>query len=339
MKVLIVGEKNWHGRWTEATLDAFKKISDADVFFYKEESRNILIRGRNYLRRKNKQFDRFYSKIFSNSSELISLVKKNKYDLVLILKGGDIEEETIANLKKYVPILTNWWVDDPFNRDANLDLYKYFNHFFIFDTHYIPELKKQGVENVHWLPCAFSPTSYFPGEINPNYATDLAFVASYFPPREELFLYLKNPKLDISIWGPGWEKAPLQKFFHLYPNALRGTNLPNSEAASLYRSAKICLNLNHAQTRYDGINQRMLEIIACGGFQLCDYREGFSNIFEDRKDIVYFKDAKEIPDLVDYYLKHEDIRKKIIETGMKKVLQEHSYDVRAREVLKIALTK
>ena len=52
MKVLIIGEKNWHGRWTEATLRAFEKVSEADIFFYKEESRNILIRGRNYLRKK-----------------------------------------------------------------------------------------------------------------------------------------------------------------------------------------------------------------------------------------------------------------------------------------------
>ena len=74
MKVLIIGEKNWHGRWTEATLDGFSKVSQAEIFFYKEESRNILIRGRNYLRRKNKQFDRFYSKIFNNANELISVV-------------------------------------------------------------------------------------------------------------------------------------------------------------------------------------------------------------------------------------------------------------------------
>ena len=324
MKVLIIGEKNWHGRWTEATLDGFSKVSQAEIFFYKEESRNILIRGRNYLRRKNKQFDRFYSKIFNNANELISVVNKDKDKKV-----------TISELKKNVPILANWWVDDPFNNDANIDLHKYYDYFFVFDSSYIPQLKNVGVKNAFWLPCAFSPTSYYPGEVNPKYLTDLAFVASYFPPREELFMHLTNEKLDISIWGPGWEKAPLQNFFKQYPNALKGTNLPNSEAASLYRSARICLNLNHNHSKVDGINQRMLEIIASGGFQICDYREGFSNIFEDKKEIVYFYDSKEIPGLVDFYLKNELERKKIIQAGMKKVLSEHSFDSRAREVLRI----
>ena len=124
MKVLIIGEKNWHGRWTEATLSAFEKVSEADIFFYKEESRNILIRGRNYLRKKNKQ---------------------------LILKAGDLEEETLFNLKKYVPILANWWVDDPFNQDANQNLYKYYDFFFVFDTYYIAQLEKLGLKNSYWL--------------------------------------------------------------------------------------------------------------------------------------------------------------------------------------------
>ena len=166
----------------------------------------------------------------------------------------------------------------------------------------------------------------------------MAFVASYFPPREELFLHLNDETLDISIWGPNWEKAPLQKFFKMYPNSLKGANLPNSEAASLYRSAKICLNLNHNQSKFDGINQRMLEIAACGGFQLCDFRDGFSEIFEDKKEIVYFKDSTEIPDLVDFYLKNEALRKSIIQKGMEKILRDHSFDSRAKKVLEIVKT-
>ncbi len=334
MKVLIVGVKNWHGRWTESTLEGFAKISYADVFFYKEESRNILIRGRNFLR-KNKQLDKFYSQMFSNGNDLVSLVKKIHYDLVLILKAGDMEEEILFEVRKHVPILANWWVDDPFNQDANLDLYKYYDYFFVFDSYYIPELKKLGLENAVWLPCAFNPSNYFPGEANSKYATDLAFVGSYFPPREELFSYLKNEKLDISIWGPGWENAPLQNFFKKYPKSLKGSNLPNAEAANLYRSAKICLNLNHSHSKIDGINQRMLEIIASGGFQLCDYRDGFSAIFEDSKEIAYFKDSSDIPELVDFYLENEEKRKSIIQKGMKKVVRDHSFEARARSVLRI----
>ncbi|MCK6380632.1 MAG: glycosyltransferase [Leptospiraceae bacterium] len=335
MKILVIGEKNWHGRWVEGTYEAFQKVADADIFFYKEESRNVFFRGCNFLRRKIRVFDALYSRIFNIRRKIIQLVKRNNYDMVFILKGGDIQEEILADIKKHVPLLANWWVDDPFNKDANQNLYKYYDFFFIFDSYYIPKIQKLGVKNVHWLPCAFNPASYFPGEVNPKYVTDLTFVASYFPPREELFIYLKNEKLDISIWGPGWEKAPLEKFFQMYPNSLKGVYLPNSEAASLYRSAKICINLNHNQSKIDGINQRMLEIIACGGFQICDFRQGFSSIFEDKKEIVYFKKPEEIPGLIDFYLKNEDLRKSIVQKGLKKVNEEHSFDARVKEVLRI----
>ena len=81
------------------------------------------------------------------------------------------------------------------------------------------------------------------------------------------------------------------------------------------------------------MNQRMLEIPACMGFQLCDFREGFEEFFEDKKDIIYFRSYEEIPDLVDKYTKDSFLRKQIAENGYKKVINEHSYKNRIQKII------
>jgi len=339
MKVLIIGEKNWHGRWVESTIEAFQKIADTDSYFYKDQSRAFWVRVRNLLC-ENKFFESIYKNIFYNPKDLIEKVKRNKYDLVLILKGGDLPESILKELKKHVPNLANWWVDNPLTKYGNEKLLQYYNYFFVFDSYYIPALQKLGIKNVHWLACAYNSKIFTSNNSLLEFKTDLAFVARYFPPREQLFINFQDKNLDISIWGPGWkDKAILKEFFERYPNSHKGNMLSNQDAANLYKSAKINLNLNHDQTKLDGINQRMLEICACGGFQICDYREGFASIFIDKKEIVYFKDPKEIPELVDYYLKNEEERMKIAKAGMEKASLEHSYEARAKRVLQVIQTE
>jgi spore maturation protein CgeB len=130
-------------------------------------------------------------------------------------------------------------------------------------------------------------------------------------------------------------ESGLDNFFKIYPNAYQGTNLSNENAAKLYRSAKILLNLNHPQTKFNGINQRAFEIPACNGFQLIDSRDGFSEVFANNKDLVYFNSTDEIPGLVSYFLENETERLNIAKSGNLKVWEKHSIENRVIEILKI----
>jgi spore maturation protein CgeB len=165
-----------------------------------------------------------------------------------------------------------------------------------------------------------------------NYQCDVVFVGRCFSPREEMFKGLGGKK--VAIWGSGnWDKNPTVKRYIDVEQAVHSQILPPPEAAKLYNAAAICLNLNHRQTIFNGLNQRGFEIPACGGFQLVDYRPGFESLFAANEEIVYYHSFDEISDLVEYYLSHPDERKKIARRGYERVIEGHSYEHRMKKVL------
>jgi hypothetical protein len=43
MKILLIGIKNWHGKWTDYTIQAFEQLGhEVDVFYYVDYS-NLII--------------------------------------------------------------------------------------------------------------------------------------------------------------------------------------------------------------------------------------------------------------------------------------------------------
>ena len=100
---------------------------------------------------------------------------------------------------------------------------------------------------------------------------------------------------------------------------------------------KINLNINrvHIPTSF---TQRHFDCKACGAFLLTDKRLMNNQIFVTEgknKEIVEFSSKKECIELIDYYLIHEDERKKIADSGMDKILNNHTYDHRIEELWQI----
>ncbi len=86
----------------------------------------------------------------------------------------------------------------------------------------------------------------------------------------------------------------------------------------------------------DGLAMRVFEVLASGSMLLADEAEGsgLTDLFEDRKQIVIYRNEKELMALADYYLKHDEEREEISAEGMKKVLNEHTYRHRAESMIK-----
>jgi spore maturation protein CgeB len=57
------------------------------------------------------------------------------------------------------------------------------------------------------------------------------------------------------------------------------------------------------------------------------------DLFEHGKDLVVYQDD-EIVDVARYYLSHESERERIAETGRREVLEKHTYDHRADEMVR-----
>lgn len=101
-----------------------------------------------------------------------------------------------------------------------------------------------------------------------------------------------------------------------------------------YNACKINFNATSLQM-LEAVNQRVFDVPASGGFLLTDHQAAIEELFEAGREIVTYKDTGEIPDLVRFYLKHPELRIDVANRGRERVLKEHTYKHRTREIIRI----
>lgn len=65
---------------------------------------------------------------------------------------------------------------------------------------------------------------------------------------------------------------------------------------------------------------------------LTDYSKGLENYFVPQKEIVVYYGIEDLVSKANYYLKHENERKRIVQAGYKRVLQDHTYQKRFNKI-------
>ncbi|MDB5036554.1 MAG: CgeB family protein [Bacteriovoracaceae bacterium] len=139
------------------------------------------------------------------------------------------------------------------------------------------------------------------------------------------YLYeLKSKGLEIH-GSPTWNSFfPDQK--------VPARQLGWEELFSSYQATKI----NFCFTKWSlptTVHDRVFEILVAGGFPLTDYREYLTAAFK-KDEIVFYRSIEEAKDLIDYYLKADSERQKLISKGRARVLASHTYDLRIQELIR-----
>ncbi len=102
----------------------------------------------------------------------------------------------------------------------------------------------------------------------------------------------------------------------------------------IFNRSKINLNFTIRNIR-SGLPLRIWDIMGAGGFLITNYQPEIDMYFKNGEDIVYFSDKKDLQKKVDYYLSHEEERKRIALNGWRKVKELHGYQQRFDEMSKI----
>jgi len=112
--------------------------------------------------------------------------------------------------------------------------------------------------------------------------------------------------------------------------------LSHARMADFLRSGTIGWNQIGKGPR-DGVscNLRTWEVLGTGIMLLCSKSRHLTDILEDGKHAVFWKDDRDMLDKAAYYLKHKDTRKKVASQGYKEALKRHTWSARAREYLEI----
>lgn len=185
-------------------------------------------------------------------------------------------------------------------------------------------------------------------EYDPQYKADISFVGSFLPEKREFIkrhLFPLRKKYDVKIYGSDWTPANrflgfVQKagqYFNLEPlKHVRKIPLPLEDERKVYSSSTISLNIHEDHERKFGLdfNERTLKVIAAGGFEICDNIKVIRKYF-DENELVMAKDTNDWFEKIEYYIKNPEKRIPIIKAGQKKVLAEHTYHNRVKQIVKI----
>lgn len=135
----------------------------------------------------------------------------------------------------------------------------------------------------------------------------------------------------------------LAKYFSvsLYTNSdtspLKNVILHNTvdsltEMPRVFHLSKINLNMTIPAIQ-TGLPLRIFDILGCGGFLITNYQEELPELFDIGVDLEAYTSIEELVEKCDFYLKHDDLRRRIAQNGYDKVKKQHSYENRIAEML------
>lgn len=104
----------------------------------------------------------------------------------------------------------------------------------------------------------------------------------------------------------------------------------------VFRNSKINLNIT-SKTIETGISQRVLDILACGGFCLTNYQPEIAEYFEDGKELVMYTDMEDLAQKAKWYLQHDEERTVIARAGYEKIRKQFLLRDRLTELMEIVV--
>ena len=199
------------------------------------------------------------------------------------------------------------------------------------------QLRALGARHACYLPVAANPAVHRSQELTSEetvrYGSEVAFVGAGYYNRQKLFARLAIP--GLKIWGSDWPAAgPVTRYLQE-----GGRRVTTAETAKIYSATKINLNIHSSATvpdldpQGDFVNPRTMEIAACGGFQITDWRSELAQLFDTEHELSVVRGEEEIPKRIRFFLEHEEKRRAMAERARQRVLREHTYEQRMKTAM------
>lgn len=185
------------------------------------------------------------------------------------------------------------------------------------------------IYNVSTIHSSCDMDLYKPKRGGMNYAFDVVFCGNKY----------ENTNLDFPLAAERQEMISFLKDnfgnkFQCYGLGQAGGLIKPEVEASVYNFSKIGINQNNFFLN-EYSSDRIWRIMASGTFCLTKYFPGIEKIFKKEIDLDWWVSLDELKTLICYYLSEDDERNEIAATGRKKVVQEHSWSARIKEMEKI----
>jgi spore maturation protein CgeB len=261
----------------------------------------------------------FFDTSALGNEELKSEIEKRKPDLLFCIMTGDSNycpkepwEAIIDETNKGRLITFNWFADDTWRFDNfSSQVCTNFHACSTPELACVEKYKDMGYDNITYATWHANSDLY--SGLYPPKSNLLAFIGALHGDRSSYLNTITNSGIHVSYV----DNASFEDMIWTYSNAKIG--------------------LNFSKNFNNGLSQmkcRMFEIPAAGSMLLTEYHENLENCYAIDKDIVTFRNSRELVEKLKYLNKNPTIVDRIAENGNKRFLEEHDSKVRLEKVVK-----
>ncbi len=341
MKVLVVGEF----RWEIYEKPLFKVFQELGYETYKFEWKKYLdYEGRSkfieIIKRVENKFH-IGPDVYKMNSDLVAYVKKISPELVFIYQGLFFTAATLKTIKFNGAKVFGYCNDDPFSDKAPKYFWrKYLSSCREYDLVFSYRLKNiddykrvYGIDSEILRSYYIEDRNYKLEKSAEKYECDVAFIGHYEDDgRDEFLIKVARSGHSFKVYGAEWHRS---KYYGEFKKIMGGdVQQLRGDYNIALNSCKIAL-VFLSKINHDTYTRRCFEIPAAGAFMLSEYTDDLATLFEPDKEAVYFNNADELINKVDYYLAHDDERIAIAQNGYERVRRDgHEIKDRARQIIR-----
>jgi spore maturation protein CgeB len=247
-------------------------------------------------------------------------------DLVLVMAQAPVTPFAVRMLKNARITTAHYFCEDLRAAEHWKPVAGAYDHFFVIQKgEWLAQLRQGHQQSTHYLPHG-APAHIGPPQGDRQYG--VVFAGTPAQNRITFFDKLSQLEVDFSIFGAGWDNAPLSET--LRARVVEGSRwLSAAEIRDIYKQAGIVINLHATPAGQeidpagDVVNPAAFVIPVCGALQLADRRAALRDFFEEDRDIACFSSLDELCDKVRYYLDRPQEAARIAANAYQKVKSAH----------------
>jgi spore maturation protein CgeB len=268
----------------------------------------------------------------------IARIAEDPPDVVLALAQAPMTLPLLEHLRKKNFVTAMWFVENYRHLTYWQQVAAGYDHWFVIQKQSCEEaLRYAGAKQVNYLPMAAEPSVHHPmtltSEERTTFGADVSFVGAGYANRCDVLPRLLTKEWAFKLWGNEWDGVTslatvLQR---------GGTRIDTETCMKVFNGTTVNINL-HSWTGDgldpdgDFVNPRTFELAACGAFQIVDDRTLLPEIFT-KEQLLTFSRPDDLAPLVRQWLRDEEGRRQMAEAARQRVLAEHTYGHRMRQLL------
>lgn len=265
-------------------------------------------------------------------------IEQEKPDVIYIYSGVWLSEHFLESLRKKIKHIILQWTCPIVGRWNDFS-FRSFDFIVSASEPIVQHFKKLGLKS-YYIQQAFDE-DILKKVTKKTQTKDVVFIGNYSLAHETRLLvleYLLANHINLDIYGSGKEHMPENSLVRkkMQP-PLQGIEMYN-----VYRGYKIGLHIATEGLTSDGIDlssfagaKRNFEITGVGTALLTSYQPNLRDLFKIDEEIITFNSKEECLEKIHFYLANKDKLEKIAAAGQARVLKEHTFLNRAKQLLSI----